>query len=135
MGVRKGIFLFVMICLIQGMTGCSIYKEDETKIKDVEYTVVASQDVPKEMEINENSKEPFEVTYADQGYLYASFGYGEQKSSGYSILVESCYESENTIFIKTRLKGPKKGEKIIEKPTCPYIVLKMEYNEKEVVFQ
>lgn len=135
MDVKKGIFLFVMIFFVQGMAGCSIYKEDESKTKDVEYTVVDPQDVPKEMGINANSKEPFEVTYADQGYLYASYGYGEQKSSGYSISVESCYESENTIFIKTRLKGPEKGEKISETPTCPYIVLKMEYNEKEVVFQ
>ena len=135
MSRNKGFFLWFTVLLTLEMVGCSIDKMDETKQNDIEYTVVAPQDIPEEMEIIKNSEKPFEITYSDNVYLYASQGYGKQKSSGYSISIESCYESENTIYIKTKLIGPKQGELITKEPTYPYVVLKMEYSEKEVVFQ
>lgn len=135
MSKNRMFFLCLFCFCVQGFVGCSIQKADISKQGDIEYTVVALQDVPEEMGIIEQNEKPFEITYEDQGYLYVAKGYGEQETSGYSIVVESCYESENTIFIKTKLIGPEKSEKIVSKPTYPYLVLKMENREKEVVFQ
>lgn len=95
-----------------------------------------SRDVPKELSerIEKEKAEPFWMSYGDNGYLYIARGYGEKPTSGYSVKVTSLYETTNTLMMKTDLTGPEKGEKIVEKSTYPYVVVKMEYNEKNVVF-
>lgn len=85
--------------------------------------------------IKEKEKEPFKLTYADKGELYIAEGYGEQSTSGYSIEVKDCFETENAIYIHTNLMGPAKDEKIVETKSYPYIVIKMEFIDKNVVFQ
>ena len=45
-----------------------------------------------------------------------------------------CYETNNAIYIHTNLLGPGQDEEVVEQTTYPYIVIKMEYNEKNVVF-
>ena len=75
------------------------------------------------------------MTYADNGSLYIAVGYGEQPTSGYSIEVKELYETENAIYIHTNLIGPAKDEKIVERKTYPYIVVKLEFVDKNVVFE
>jgi len=113
------------------------YKLDPAKIRDVEYTVTDKEDVPEEFleRIEEAKEEPFELSYADQGCLYAARGYGKQKTSGYSIEVTACYEAERAVYIETALLGPDKGEEITEAATYPYVVVKMEYIDKQVIFE
>ena len=78
---------------------------------------------------------PFRLTYADQGYLYMARGYGEKEKTGYSVEVNACYETSDAIRIQTTLLGPAKGEKTKEKKTYPYVVMKTEYREKDVIFE
>ena len=78
---------------------------------------------------------PFKITYADKDALYIARGYGEQKTSGYSIEVKECYETENAIYIHTNLIGPSKEEKIVEAKTFPYVAVKMQFIDKNVVFE
>ena len=73
--------------------------------------------------------------YADGGYLYAARGYGEQKTSGYSVRVTECFEGEEGVYIETSLLGPDKGEEIRKSAACPYVVVKMEYIDKQIIFQ
>ena len=122
---------FFLLC------GCSVQKEDMEKIRDLEYTVLDEQKIPKELalHITDVKKEPFEIAYGDEGYLYIAKGYGKKDVSGYSIEVEECFETENLICVKTNLLGPPKGEAVFEQETCPYIVIKTEYSEKSIVFE
>ena len=46
-----------------------------------------------------------------------------------------CYETSDAIRIQTTLLGPAKGEKTKEKKTYPYVVMKTEYREKDVIFE
>ena len=62
-------------------------------------------------------------------------GYGIQETGGYSISVEDCYLSDTAICVKTRLQGPKNGEEVTKAPSYPFIVLKLELREEEVLFQ
>ena len=62
-------------------------------------------------------------------------GYGARPTSGYSIEVKQLYETENAVCIQTELTGPSKEEKIAEKQTYPYIVVKMEWIDKNIVFE
>ena len=93
--------------------------------------------VPEELRnvLEEKKSKSFKVTYEDEGYLYICVGYGEQKTSGYSISVKDLYLTKNAIYVDTELVGPGSQEQTAEAVTCPYIVLKLEYLDKSVVFE
>jgi len=118
-------------------TACSAQTISTKKLRDIDFTVVDEDDIPEALEemIDEKEDKPFKLTYADNGELYIAVGYGEQPTTGYSIQVKELYESENAIYIHTNLIGPAKDEKIIERETKAYIVIKTEFIDKNVVFQ
>ncbi|MBQ2985986.1 MAG: protease complex subunit PrcB family protein [Tyzzerella sp.] len=118
-------------------TACSAQTISTKKLRDIDFTVVDEDDIPEALEemIDEKEDKPFKLTYADNGDLYIAVGYGEQPATGYSIQVKELYESENAIYIHTNLIGPAKDEKIIERETKAYIVIKTEFIDKNVVFQ
>lgn len=128
--------LILLSCLIL-MCGCSAQKDDMEKLRDIEFTVIDERKLPVELKeyIDEAKKEPFEITYGDEGYLYIVKGYGTKETSGYSIEVKECFETSNAIYMRTNLLGPPKDEEIQEEKTFPYIVLKIEYSDKSVVFE
>lgn len=134
--MRKIGSLAIVLCLLVMMAGCSTEKSNLEKLNDLDFTVVEEEDIPEEMteEIKNSKDKPFKTTFADKGALYICEGYGEQATSGYSIEVAECYETSNAIYIHTNLLGPTGEEEVIEKTTTPYIVIKMEYKEKNVVF-
>ena len=119
------------------LTACSVKKTEEERLRDVEFTVLDHDEIPEEFlaEIEASKEEPMMLTYGDKGYLYAARGYGVQDTTGYSVKVEQCYETKNGIRVVTSLLGPEKEEKILKKKTCPYVVIKMEYTDKEVEFR
>lgn len=118
------------------LAGCSVTKTDKDKIRDIEFTVVDVQDIPEELaaQIEEAKAEPFRLTYGDNGYLYIARGYGTKDTSGYSVEVPECYETSNAICMESNLIGPDKAEKVLKKPTYPYAVIKLEYSDKDVIF-
>lgn len=132
--MKKTGFFILLIAILA--SGCTIRKEDTEKLRDIDFTVVESEDVPEELRdiIQEKQENETKLFYADEGYLYVVRGYGKQDTSGYSVEVRDCYETENTICVETSLLGPPKGEEIVDKPTYPCVVIKMEYSEKDVIF-
>lgn len=135
--VKKLISIISVFCILFLLSACSVEKLSTEKIRDIEFTVTEEENIPEELMtmIKEKEKEPFKLTYADKGELYIAEGYGEQSTSGYSIEVKDCFETENAIYIHTNLMGPAKDEKIVETKSYPYIVIKMEFIDKNVVFQ
>ena len=119
------------------LCACSVQKNDMEKLRDIEFTVIDEQKLPVELKdyIDEAKAEPFEITYGDEGYLYVVKGYGKKDTSGYSIEVEECFETSNVICVRTNLLGPQKDEEIKKQETFPYIVLKIEYSDKSVVYE
>ena len=49
--------------------------------------------------------------------------------------MKALYETENAVYIQTELLGPSKEEKITEKQTYPYVVVKMEWIDKNIIFE
>ncbi len=126
----------VMIGLL---CGCAKEKDPLEKIKDLEFTVLAEDNIPEELKavIEEKKSDAFKVTYQDNGFLYICIGYGEQVSGGYSITVNALYLTENAVYADTTLLGPDPAdESAIKKntPSYPYIVIKTEFIDKPVVF-
>ncbi len=118
------------------MAGCVSRPQKTEKLRDLAFTVMEKDEVPQEFKktIEESKHMPFRLTYADQGILYIAEGYGAQKKTGYSVTVTEVYETENAVYIHTNLMGPEKGEETKEITTFPYVVIKLEYIEKTVVF-
>lgn len=118
------------------MPGCVRRTAPSEKLRDLKFTVLDKEAVPEELArlIEEKKKEPFKLTYADQGFLYIAEGYGARPTSGYSVKVSELYETEECVCMHTILMGPEKGEKIREAVTYPYVAVKLEQIEKDVLF-
>ena len=130
-----------MIAVTMLLSGCSFGTIEEQKTGDVIYEIVKKEEIPEQLkeEIKEAGKKEMWISYADTGkeeaYLYVVRGYGTQQTTGYSIEVNACYETVDTVVIRTTLLGPEKKEKIHKKKTYPYIVIKMPYTEKQIIYE
>ncbi|HJC57011.1 MAG TPA: protease complex subunit PrcB family protein [Candidatus Eisenbergiella intestinipullorum] len=129
--------LLAAACLAAFFLGaCTTSEQQSGSQDDMEFTVVSEDRLPEELKqiVDEKKQEAFKLTYADAGYLYICTGYGKQDSGGYSITVDSLYETENAIYVNTNLLGPKAGTASGDSPSYPYIVIKVEFRDKTVVF-
>ena len=138
MKIVKKIAAFCLAAVVLVMTGCSMLNEEQVKLQDIGFTVVSEEKQPGELKtiIEEKKGSPFQLTYNDGEYLYIVIGYGEQPEGGYSIAVNDLYLTEDNIYVNTTLLGPDSAEnKGVKVPTYPYIVLKMDYLDKPVVFE
>ena len=117
-------------------------KEGNGKIKDLEFTVLGEENVPEELKqvIEEKKGKEFKITYQDGDFLYICVGYGKQETGGYSITVNDLYLTANAIYVDTNLIGPEPENRELyhaqetEGASYPYIVVKMQYLDKAVVF-
>ena len=126
-----------LVCLLCfAVYACGQKQDPMEKIKDLEYTVIAEDNIPEELlsKIEERKEETFKLTFEDQGFLYICVGYGAQQTGGYSIAVNALYETANAVYIDTNLIGPGPEEKGKLTPTYPYVVVKTENVNKSVVF-
>ena len=125
--------LLSCVCLLGG---CSD-KGAEEKVKDLEFTVVGQNEIPKELMdmIEQKKTEEFRLTYTSGEDLYIAVGYGEQQTGGSSISVPEFYLTENSMVIKTELQGPEQGGQQAAAPSYPFIVIKTKFIEEPVVFQ
>lgn len=132
--MKKWCLVMLAVCIL---SGCGVQTQDEKRLKDLDFTVLDPEKVPEELRdvLEEKKEQPFKVTYEDEGYLYICVGYGEQQTSGYSIIVEDLYLTSNAVCVVTELLGPGSGEEAAKATTCPYIVLKMESMDLSVVFK
>lgn len=119
------------------LPGCGLEKTDSRKLEDLQYKILEDKEVPQEFlaVIEEKKEQIFKLTYTDGEDLYIAVGYGVQQTGGYSISVNQCYLTANAIYFDTTLIGPSKGEQVNEAKSYPYLVIKTEYSEKNVVFE
>ncbi len=135
--------ILLIVCLllwavvVRLLTGCSVQKDAQDKVRDLEFAVVAEAELPEELRnlVNEKKAADFKLTYSNDQGLYIAVGYGEQATGGYSIAVKELYLTENSIVIDTELLGPEKGEEVGVEKSYPYLVVQTEYLENPVIFQ
>lgn len=128
--------MFMLLCLSAVIiNGCSVEKIQEEKRGEVDFTVVSELEMtdPIKQIVEERKTAPFKVTFSDNEYTYILIGYGKQNYAGYSITVKELYESDNAVFIRTEFSGPKEYQER-QHETFPYIVVKIEYTDKNIIF-
>lgn len=133
-------YFLLIICTITclyALTACSVETKDKKKLGDIDFTVVPDENLPEELRkiIDERKGEVFKTTYNDQNDLYIVIGYGKQPTGGYSIRINELYQTKNGVYVKTEFIGPSKNEEVPQTVTYPYIVVKMEYIDKSVIFK
>lgn len=133
--MKKRCLIILCITVILLLGGCGIEKISEKKTKDIDFTVVSEAELtePVRQIVNEKKSAPFKVAYSDNEYTYIIIGYGRQNYPGYSITVKELYETSNAVCVKTEFEGPKEYSDFT-KQTYPYIVIKIEYTDKNIIF-
>ena len=142
MTVKKTLFSSVLPVILFlffscALCGCSVGSGPSSKGNDLDFTVVSEDRLSEELKavIDERKAAPFKVTYNDGDYLYICIGYGEQQTGGYSIAVDKLYQIEEAIYASTSLLGPGPGDDTSKAPSYPYIVIKIKYVDKAVIFE
>lgn len=135
--LRKVCVYLVMSFLMAMLAGCSGQEETAEKIRDLDFTVVATENIPEELItlLEEKKAETFYQAYSDGDFMYLCVGYGEQATGGYSIVVNELYLTEENICMDTTLVGPGVEEETTESASYPYVVICTEYIDKPVVFE
>lgn len=135
--MRKYISFLISVIMLVSLCGCTARKSSTEKIKDLEFTVLKEEEIPKELKvvIDERKSEVMKEVYTDGNWIYIAEGYGEKKESGYSVEVDACYETANAIYVHTNLLGPSKEETVVKTTVYPYVVVKLEYIDKHIVFE
>ena len=94
--MRKWCLIILAVLLL---AGCGVETQDEERLQDLDFTVMDLEKVPEELRnvLEEKKSKSFKVTYEDEGYLYICVGYGEQKTSGYSICQGSVSDKKRDL--------------------------------------
>ena len=134
---KRKIHIILFIVMLFFVTGCSVEKTNPNKIRDLKFVLVEEEMMPEELAalIEEKKVTECKMTFDTKDARYIIVGYGEQETGGYSISVEELYETENTVYISTNLIGPSKGEEVPLAKSYPYVVVRIEYTDKSVVFE
>ena len=135
--IKGGLPLFfLLVAVLLLLEGCMV-KQSGKKFRDLEFTVAKTEELPENLQemLEKKKEENYSFTYSDNEYLYIAKGYGIQETGGYSVSVDDCYLTKTNIVVKTRLHGPAVGEDVAKTPSYPNIVLKLELNDKDVVFE
>lgn len=132
-----GLVTVIAIGVMLTFTGCTQTVQSTQEKRNLEFTVMREADIPEELqtEMEKHKREGFRTTFRDTQYLYIAAGYGEQETSGYSVAVEELYQMGDNIYLKTKLIGPKKGENVNKVSSYPYLVIKLELREEDVLFE
>ena len=130
------IFSIICIVYVVSLTGCSKKAFSKEKIKDLDFTVLEQSEIPAKLaeEIASKKEEGFKITYIDGEYMYIAVGYGAQETGGYSVVIKELYQTKDAICINSGLIGPRENDLVLKAKTYPYIVIKLEKRDMDVVF-
>ena len=134
---RKIYFLVVFLLGILVIGGCTLKKAGTEKIRDLEYTVLEETEIPETLleEIEQKKSEDFKTSYCEDDGLYIVRGFGMQETGGYSIQMRELYLADNAVYFDADLIGPENGQDVEKTVSYPYIVIKTERLEENVVFE
>ena len=133
--MKKGRFCIILFCMLSIIqTGC-LKKEENGQRKKVTYVVCRRNVVPVQLGklIDQEKHGTFHFTYTTGDFTYYVIGYGRQPGSGYKIKVKEFTQDQTHIYLDTTLIGVTK-EHQRKGTSYPYIILKSQFYEKDVIF-
>ena len=93
--------------------------------------------IPEELAatIDARKESDFEISACIDGYTYIVKGYGKQPTGGYSIRVDRLQTNGTDMTMASTLIGPSAGEAVNKLATYPYIVIKTEATDNNILFE
>lgn len=137
-GLAGYVAIAAALALLTGIwSGCAIEKTDGKKREDLKYEIIEEENIPEELKtkIEEKKEADFKLTYESDRYVYIVRGYGAQETGGYSIQILDFYLTQNAIVFDTNLMGPTKDAVKNTAPSYPYIVIRAENQDKNIIFR
>lgn len=134
-------YIFILTILglfiLSALTGCRLEETEETKIKDLDYTICDESKLPDALVelIHEKRKEPFKLTYRTKDYLYIVVGYGAQDRTDLNVTMTELYLTKNAIFVDTDLVAVEDTTLEDNLVSYPWIAVKCELYDVEVNFR
>lgn len=131
------VLMIVIAFLASFLSGCKLEETDSKKMKDLDYTICDEGKLPDALVqlIQEKKKEPFKLTYNTKDYLYIVIGYGAQDRADLCIQLKELYLAENAIFVDTELNSAEDKALEDDKMTYPWIAVKCELYDVQVIFR
>ena len=125
----------LIVCMV-ALCSCTKKKLSVHKEKDLDFAVVEQSEIPEKLaeEILAKKENGFQLTYKDGEYMYIAIGYGAQETGGYSVRVKELFLAKNVIYIDSSLVGPEENDMVLNAKTYPYVVVKLENRNLNVVF-
>lgn len=135
--VGARVLMIVAVVWLMILSGCKLEETDSKKIKDLDYTICDEGKLPDALVqlIQEKKREPFKLTYNTKDYLYIVVGYGAQDRTDLSIRLKELYLTENAIFVDTELSSVEETTLQDDKCTYPWIAVKCELYDVQVIFE
>lgn len=135
--VGARVLMIVAVVWLTILSGCKLEETDGKKIKDLDYTICDEGKLPDALVqlIQEKKKEPFKLTYNTKDYLYIVVGYGTQDRADLSIRLKELYLAENAIFVDTELSSLEETTLQDDECTYPWIAVKCELYDVQVIFE
>ncbi len=127
--------VIIAMCLVTAACGRADTKS--SNVSDVDYTVVDRAAIPEELAatIDVRKESDFEISACIDGYTYIVKGYGKQPTGGYSIRVDRLQTNGTDMTMASTLIGPSAGEAVNKLATYPYIVIKTEATDNNILFE
>jgi hypothetical protein len=124
--------LVLLVCLVWLLAGCAIEDAPEQK-SQVDFTLVAAEDIPAQLfeQIEEAKAQEMKIVFYDGEFLYLVRGYGAQPG-GSNIQILELYRTEDGLVLDTELTGVDESQTT---SAYPYLVVKVQSDEQNVVFQ
>ena len=121
--------VIIAMCLFTAACGRTDTKS--SNVSDVDYTVVDRAAIPEELAatIDARKESDFEISAC------IDKGYGKQPTGGYSIRVDRLQTDGTDMTMASTLIGPSAGEAVNKLATYPYIVLKTEATDNNILFE
>ena len=134
--MKRWSYAAFFLIIITSLTGCKVQGITEKKTNETEFEIVEEERIPEDMKawIDRHKEKPFQTAVSDQGYWYVARGYGKKDRMGYEIIPDRCYETKHTIAVHTLLYGPEEEKDFIEGCSYPYLVIRMKWKDKMIVF-
>lgn len=127
--------VIIAMCLVTA--ACDRTDTKSSNVSDVDYTVVDRAAIPEELAatIDARKESDFEISACIDGYTYIVKGYGKQPTGGYSIRVDRLQTNGTDMTMASTLIGPSAGEAVNKLATYPYIVIKTEATDNNILFE
>ena len=122
--------VIIAMCLVTAACGRADTKS--SNVSDVDRAAI-----PEELAatIDARKESDFEISACIDGYTYIVKGYGKQPTGGYSIRVDRLQTNGTDMTMASTLIGPSAGEAVNKLATYPYIVIKTEATDNNILFE